>query len=588
MRETIVGVAVVFLLSFSVLRMAGGQQGAESYDILGLAAEVSLGLMQGPADVPGTAAHLRRSDPFQLYWVGRNLTQKSFSFADGALLEAGASGPALYVDDAAGGPRSVSRLKQGHASSCGFCHSLPHGEPGTGQTINSHGPAGRRTPHFFGAGLVESVAMRIRNEILEACNASKVGWITRAEAEAGCRARVRPGPHEEFIDYGDVSPDQYGIPKLNSIFRIWFVDESGRPLRARSLYDRDVAGFDFAVGIFGWGRGTRAWSDGSVTSEGGEAASIRELVSNAARVHIGLRSADPVQVGDRRQGQLGGRAGTSVNGALQFDFGQVDLTEARGPVLTAGDLDAIEFFVLHFPSPAILESARAANGAAIFRSIGCATCHSERWQVDMSERRQFSVYTATGNDSGGAPRIELRLKVDPPTGPEYAYIYSDFKHWDIGWAFYETRFDGTVQKVHRTAPLWGVGSSASYGHNGKFPSLHSVIDAHAGAADRAANAYRSLEASSRADLLFFLNSLRLYSTLSTPADVDGDGAVSEQFVVKGVVVGQETFVPSYLAKNSKVPPVVCCAVTAEGAALPLYRPLHSTGPQSSGARGGAP
>jgi len=57
------------------------------------------------------------------------------------------------------------------------------------------------------------------------------------------RHALRPTTDQEFVDYGDIAPDQFGIPKLNSLFRIWFVDSSGRPLRARSLYDQGVAGF---------------------------------------------------------------------------------------------------------------------------------------------------------------------------------------------------------------------------------------------------------------------------------------------------------------------------------------------------------
>jgi len=206
----------------------------------------------------------------------------------------------------------------------------------------------------------------------------------------------------------------------------------------------------------------------------------------------------------------------------------------------------------------------------------------------LSQRRRFHVYPVTGIDTKGKRRVELRLKTYPPTNPEYAHIYSDFKHWDIGSAFHEKRFDGTIQRTHRTAPLWGVGSSGSYGHSGNFPTLHSVIDAHAGAAVRAATAYKGLDKSAQEDVRFFLNSLRLYSTLSTPADVDGDGVASEWHAVKGVVVGQESFVPSYLAKRGKVPSVVCCALTADGAPIPLHRPVSSSDTQSSEWNGEAP
>ena len=45
-------------------------------------------------------------------------------------------------------------------------------------------------------------------------------------------------------------------------------------------------------------------------------------------------------------------------------------------------------------------------------------------------------------------------------------IYSDFKYHDVGEAFYQMQFDGSVIRKWRTPPLWGVGTTAPYGHDG--------------------------------------------------------------------------------------------------------------------------
>ncbi|MCL6596970.1 MAG: redoxin domain-containing protein, partial [Firmicutes bacterium] len=61
-------------------------------------------------------------------------------------------------------------------------------------------------------------------------------------------------------------------------------------------------------------------------------------------------------------------------------------------------------------------------------------------------------------------------------------VYSDFKYHDVGEAFYQVQFDGSVIRKWRTTPLWGVGHSAPYGHDGANLDLDSVIRRHGGEA----------------------------------------------------------------------------------------------------------
>ncbi|HTQ80559.1 MAG TPA: di-heme oxidoredictase family protein, partial [Thermoanaerobaculia bacterium] len=96
------------------------------------------------------------------------------------------------------------------------------------------------------------------------------------------------------------------------------------------------------------------------------------------------------------------------------------------------------------------------------------------------------------------------------------------------------------------APLWGVGSTAPYGHDGHLMTLDEAIRAHAGAAEREARAYRDLAPQARAALLAYLKSLILYQTDIIPADIDGDGQVADDFLVLGEDVGYERFDARYL------------------------------------------
>ncbi len=46
-------------------------------------------------------------------------------------------------------------------------------------------------------------------------------------------------------------------------------------------------------------------------------------------------------------------------------------------------------------------------------------------------------------------------------------ISTDFKRHDLGPNFYERNYDGALRTQFLTTPLWGVGSTAAYGHDGR-------------------------------------------------------------------------------------------------------------------------
>ena len=61
--------------------------------------------------------------------------------------------------------------------------------------------------------------------------------------------------------------------------------------------------------------------------------------------------------------------------------------------------------------------------------------------------------------------------------------------------------------VFLTPRLWGVGSTAPYGHNGSFRMLDEIIAAHGGDARFARDAYLALEPDKRDSVVAFLRSL---------------------------------------------------------------------------------
>ena len=537
----------------------------------------------------GTTADLRTHDPYLLYQLGRDLVHHQFKLSEGLYGRSGELSVPLYIETYPGSiPRAVpARFARDHTSSCDSCHSMPAREPGAGQTIASTGPLGRNTPHFYGAGLVEMLCEQIRRGILAQYDRNGNGRIDRDEIIRSSRVSIAPSAGAPPVDFGQMSTGSDGVPRLNPLFRIWYLDVNGNIIPdALSMKDLRVAAFNIAPQPFGWGRGYRLHPTGERTSEGAEASTIRSIFTLAADLHMGLQAHDPTQRGETpgASDHIGGLASVSLNGAQQYDFGtapdlgrklspqglSLDDGDADGKIseLIEGDVDAAEFYMLNSPAPAIRRTATSEAGRNILLRIGCARCHVENWVIRgrddrtgwPGDRRIFDLRTATESMPDGSTQIvghlvSLAHRSNTgkyiPLGRAFTVrrIYTDFKHWDIGPAFYERRHDGTLQQEHRTAPLWGIGSTAPYGHSGQFPTLHDAIAAHAGEARKEGEAYTRLSLGQRSRLLEYLDSLVLYSTSDIPVDLNGDGIRSANFAVAGQQVGFERFDPRFLFSN---------------------------------------
>jgi hypothetical protein len=498
----------------------------------------------------GTTADLFAHDPVAAYAAGRELFTREFTPEEGLF---GRPVARPLLED---GVTPV--VPGGRVASCATCHATPFHDAGSGPTIEKNGPSGRNTPHLFGAGLVEMVGWEIRRQLLVAGDTNRNGFIDLREAD-GRRAIVRTAPSAEGADsvaldfgsFGDADGD--GLPDLNPICRVVFVDASGRRLPgARRLSDPGVAGYDLEVEVFGWGHAPGNRAPLSSTLRGFSAA--------AFNVHQGLQAHDPTlnAAGDGRL-----VTGASLCGAPQFatartpdaglhvdaDGASLDDPDGDGVAdeLTEGDLDLVEFFLLNHPPPAELaQSPRAEHGRAIFSRVGCARCHVPDWSLPAAEppdaapsfvpratgdRRSFAL-DVVPDVASGALLGRLRM---PPESSGFAArprgalvvrgVYSDFRRHDLGPAFHQVQFDGSLVRTFRTPPLWGVGSTAPYGHDGASLDLDSVIRRHGGEAASEASAYASASEEDREAVLAFLRGLVLYSLdeVTPPA---GDAATA--------------------------------------------------------------
>lgn len=497
--------------------------------------------IHGDPSKPGTAAYFITNDPWLAWQRGRELCQREFSVADGAFGDSG------RLDGKSLNDGVTKMMSRDHANSCIACHNSPWRDLGAGTTIAKNAGSGRNSPHVYGAGLIEMIGLEMREQLLAIADTNRDGWISGEEAKGKC-AVIR---NIATIDLGRFDdPCGCGKPHLDSICYVWYVDAQGKRIPwARSLKAEGVAGYNFEVQVFGHGQRDRL-------SHGGIAGTLRAFTANAFDIHSGLQACDPT-MNDESAGA--GLAKVSICGAQQFYTGTTRdrglIRDARGVSLddpdrdgvleeiTEGDLDLAEFYQLNLPRPAELRrTPRRERGREVFARIGCASCHVPDWRVEKD--RRFFDLEVTENEKG---ELTGRLKrLNPGKPVEVRGVYSDLRHHDLGEAFHEVQFDGSVIRRFRTSPLWGLGTTAPYGHDGASLTLDQVIRRHGGEALDSRRGYEALSPEDSDAILDFLNSLVLYSLETLPCDIDGDGVIAEHFMVAGKDTGRETFNPEWL------------------------------------------
>ena len=165
----------------------------------------------------------------------------------------------------------------------------------------------------------------------------------------------------------------------------------------------------------------------------------------------------------------------------EFDL-TADPEDQVDPVTDKSDIDhAADFMRYLAPPPRPAPTLVARQGEAIFGQVGCAICHVPVLQT--------------------GPNAIAALNRKPVN------LYSDLLLHDMG-----SLGDGIAQAdagTHemRTAPLWGVGSSAPYLHDGRARNLDEAVRAHDGEATPSRNRYSRLSAMQRSQLMAFLESL---------------------------------------------------------------------------------
>lgn len=455
--------------------------------------EEQIGAGQGDAYTPGASIYLINRDPARAVRRGRQLFQRAFTKNQGF-------GP--RVNDDSIGDITVNRaFGAGLANSCAACHGRPRGAAGFGGDVATR-PDSRDAPHLFGVGLVEMIADEVTNDLRE-IRQQAIDWSQLLQSPTTLPLESKG------IDFGRIT----ALPDGQ-------VDTSG--VRGVDV-DLRVRPFFAQGGIF----------------------SLRGFIVGALKDEMGLESADPVLCA--ATAPLNPIPAMSPGGMLfdpaedvlvrpavcdpDIDGDQDGVVNEIDPAL----VDYLEFYLLNYFKPALgKQTNRTKQGKRLLSQLGCTDCHIPNLTVDR-DRRIADVETRYDEQNGIFNRLfatattlidfeydgEALPKLVPQGGSFVVEnIYADFRRHDLGPAYYEREYDGTYVTEFMTEPLWGVGTTAPYGHDGRSINLDEAILRHGGDARDSRDAYAALNDNNQRKVLEFLQSLVLFPPDDTASNLN--------------------------------------------------------------------
>jgi CxxC motif-containing protein (DUF1111 family) len=145
----------------------------------------------------------------------------------------------------------------------------------------------------------------------------------------------------------------------------------------------------------------------------------------------------------------------------------------NSPEVDALALQAATKFLNTIDPPAPVTACTTGQGATLFQSTGCATCHTP--------------------------------SLPGPGARQAVPLYSDLLLHDMGPALADRMVQGGAQgNEWRTMPLWRVSERTRFLHDGRALNVTQAITAHGGQAQASKDAFFALDSISRQLLLNFL------------------------------------------------------------------------------------
>ncbi|MFP3938750.1 MAG: di-heme oxidoredictase family protein [Thermoanaerobaculia bacterium] len=453
-----------------------------------------IGTGRGDEFTESSSIYLIKRDPARSVRRGRQLFQRKFTRNEG-------QGPRVNADST--GDQVANRaLGAGLSDSCAGCHGRPRGSAGHGGVVNTR-PDSRDAPHLFGLGIVEQLGdemtadlRAIRQKAIE--EAQETGDVTTADLVS------------KSVYFGYIEAFPNGTVDTSNVEG---VDED---LRIKPFFHQ------------------------------GGTISMREFIVGAMKAEMGVETPDPVLCA--ATDPVNPQKVTSPAG---FVFDPSKDSFERPPVcdeLADGDgdgvsneldpalLDHLEFYLLNYFKPGQGPTNKFTDsGRKLMDKIGCTECHRPTLKIE-SDRRVADVKTVHDPVNGIFNELfataETRFTVVDdgeefpkllPEGEKFTVhnFFSDLKRHDLGPKFHERDFDGNRVTEFVTEPLWGVASTAPYGHDGRSMTLDAVIRRHGGEAQASRDAYvNKLKEEDRMAIRAFLNTLVLFPPDDTASNLN--------------------------------------------------------------------
>jgi mono/diheme cytochrome c family protein len=465
--------------------------------------EDQIGTGRGNVNTPGSSLFIIKRDPFRSIRRGRQLFQRKFQVSQGM-------GP--ITGDGEGDVETDGSIGAGLADSCGACHGRPRGSAGFGGDVATR-PDSRDAPHLFGLGLVEMLADEMTTELRKI----RTQAIQQAAAE---RRSITKTLTAKGVSFGSITASSNG-----------------------TVDTRNVVGVDPDLRIKPF------------FAQGGSF-SIREFAVGAFNAEMGLEAPDPDLLAAHNGAKVTTPSGMVLDGALD----DIPAPPASSPSQDADSdgvvneldtalVDHMEFYLLNYFKPATyIQNTTTSQGRTLFNQVGCGSCHRAELTIEQDRRvadvetvydpirgifnKLFATATARfteSSDGSGHPSLKLPAK----NSFVVRNFFSDLKRHDLGPEFWERNYDGTITKEFVTEPLWGVGTTAPYGHDGRSINLNEVILRHGGEALASRNAYAALSEDNKLRIVGFLQTLVLFPPDDTASNLDPGNPNADPFPQRG-------------------------------------------------------
>ncbi|GHA58663.1 hypothetical protein GCM10008927_25380 [Amylibacter ulvae] len=370
------------------------------------------------------------------------------------------------------------------ANACSSCHNQPF-DGGAGDFVanvflsegfNNHDfdttdpefSNERGTNHLFGSGLIELLAREMTVDL--------VSQRTRALSNArDTGSAVRVALITKDISFGHITATPDGMVDLSEL---------------------DGVDTDLVIRPF---------------SQKGVMTSLRQFTVNASNHHHGMQASE--------------RFGVRWTGEQDFD------EDGYENEFSPADVSALVAWQASLPAPTVWQPSDGAwqdaaqIGAEHFDDFGCTSCHRTALPLNSLHFYDPGPVDAAGTlnqHDVAKPAIYDLSQLDwvkslerNEQGQVMVPLFGDLKRHKItdpenellGNELFSQRFVG--RDIFMTAELWGLGSTAPYGHRNDFTTLDAIIRAHGGSAKSSKDSYENAPEKQRSEIVAFLKTLRI-------------------------------------------------------------------------------